>query len=222
MTLQRCLNIFAYLLDKYGSPNLEDQEVIDLLSMALQGEYMNRVFPDNQGSVVNYEFDSNTTSNLQPLIWTVSTTMNASGIVTNSALNSALATASGQAGATYFRIGSIGLTADGKTYPVKYIKQNNIWSFTQNVFKKPVTKRPGYTLVGNGLQFYPTDTTKTLTINVVKKPKLFALADLASEVELSDYVMFSVISIAVKLAGVALRDEEILNDARLAGLQISQ
>jgi hypothetical protein len=74
MTQQKAVDIFAILQDKYSSPNLITSEVIDLLNMALSGEYMNRLFPDNQGGVVNFEMDQNVVVNIQPLLWTITQT----------------------------------------------------------------------------------------------------------------------------------------------------
>jgi hypothetical protein len=210
MTQQKAVDIFAILQDKYSSPNLITSEVIDLLNMALSGEYMNRLFPDNQGGVVNFEMDQNVVVNIQPLLWTITTTMNTSGIVTSTAINTALRTATGNSSDVYFRIGSIGMTG----YPVKYVKQN--------IFKTPTTTKPRFTFLASGLQFYPTDTTKTLTINVVKKPRLLAVADLATECEMNDYLMYNVIGIALKLAGIATREEELIADARNSGVQVVQ
>lgn len=212
MTLQSCVDLFAVLQDKYGSPNFDDGETIDLLNMGLN-EYMSRLFPDNQGSVVNFEHDVNVTSNIRPLIYTLtSINMSAGGIVTDAVLNAALVSASA-AGATYFRIGSIGLTASGETdtFPVKYVKQNNRWSYDRNVFKKPSITAPRFTLTAGGLQFFPISTTSSLTINVIKKPKVLAEADLASEVELSDYVMYNVISLSLQFAAQSTRDHDLLN-----------
>jgi hypothetical protein len=220
MLQSKAVDIFAIIQDKYNSPNLITSEVIDLLNMALTGEYMNRLFPDNQGGIVNFEFDANVTANIQPLVWTITANMNTSGVVTDTVINTALRTATGNSSDSYFRIGSIGWGSDG--YPVKYVKQNNRWSFQRNAFKQPSTTNPRFTLIGTGLQFYPTDVTKTLTINVIKKPRLLAVADLATQCELGDYQMYNVIAIALKLAGVGTRDSEILDDIRLANLQITQ
>src|SRR3546814_20090148 len=102
---------------------------------------MSRLFPDNQGGIVNYEYDSNVTANIQPLIYTLTgISMTSGGIVTNTVINAALVTASA-AGATYFRIGSVGLTSGGTTTPVKYMKQNNRWAYERNVFKKQSSNR---------------------------------------------------------------------------------
>ena len=185
-------------------------------------EYLSRLFPDNQGAVVNYEQDSNITANIQPLIYTLTgISMTSGGIVTNAVINAALVTASA-AGATHFRIGSVGLTSSGTTYPCKYVKQNNRWSYERNVFKQPAVTSPKFTLTAGGLQFFPISTTSTLTINVVKKPKVLAEADLASEVELADYVMYAIIGLALKLGGVATRDAELIQAVQASAIQSAQ
>lgn len=221
MTVQQAIDIFAILYDKYGSANLVDSEVVELLNMALTGEYMNRLFPDSQGGVVNYETDQNIVANIQPLIWTLMLNMNGSGVLTDAVINAALVSAT-HAGATYFRIGSIGWTTDGATIPVKYVRQNDRWSSERNVFKKPSTSNPKFTLIGSGLQFYPTSASTNLTVNVVKKPKLLDDGDLSATCELGDYQLYTVISLALKLAGISTTSTEVLEDIRLAGLQISQ
>jgi hypothetical protein len=221
MTLQQGIDLFAILFDKYSSPNLETEEVIDFLNLGTN-EYLNRLFPDNEGGVVNFEMDSNVTANIQPLIYTLTgISMNASGMVTNAALNTALAAAS-SAGSTYFRVGSIGLTNGDNTIPVKYMKQNNRWSFERNVFKKPTVSKPRFALVAQGLQFFPISTTTPLTINVIKKPKVLAIADVASEVEFADYTFYNIICIGLKFAGISVREDTLLEDLRLSNNQIAQ
>lgn len=221
MTLQECVDRFAYLQDKFGSANFENDETIALLNMGIN-EYLNRLCPDNQGGVVNWEFDSNVAANIQPLIYTLTgLSMTAAGLITNSTINTALVTAS-HSGAEVFRIGSVGVTTLGTTRPSKYLKQNNRWSAERNVFKQPSNTNPRYTLIASGLQFFPISTTSTVTVNVIKKPKILAEADLASAVELPDYTMYNVIVIAVKLGGVATRDEELINDLRMTGIQVAQ
>jgi hypothetical protein len=219
MTVNQAVDLFKVLIDKYESAYLTDQEILDLLNMALRGEYMNRLFPDSQGGVVNWEQDQNVTENLKPLLFNLSLNMNASGILSNSTINAALVTASGESGATAFRIGSIGWTLGGSSYPVKYIKTNDRWANQRNVFKRPSSTNPKYSLISTGLQFYPTSELATLTVNVVKTPKLLVAGETC---ELSDYVMYHIISIGLKLAGVAIRDTEMQEDVRLAALQTMQ
>lgn len=222
MTLQKAVDIFNVLIDKYGSPNVKNGEIIDHINAGIN-EVLNRIFPDQAGGTVNFEFDSNITATIQPLIWTLSgIVMNASGIVTDTVLNTALQTATGSGASKYFRIGSIGLTYTSNIYPVKYVKQNNRWSFERNTFKKPSLTNPRFTLVANGLQFFPINVSVPLTINVVKNPKVLTTSDLATEMEFADHTTYNIIALALKFGGVAIRDEEILQDVRLSGLQITQ
>lgn len=222
MTVQKAVDIFNRLIDKYGSPNVIDAEIIDYINIGIN-EQLNRLFPDNQGGEVNFEFDSNTVANIQPLIYTLtSISMNVSGIVTSSTINTSLISATGDPNATYFRIGSIGLTEASVTYPVKYIKQNNRWSYERNAFKKPTVTRPKWTLVASGLQFFPVSTSTPLTINVIKKPKVLTTSDLASQMEFSDYNSYNIIALALKAAGIAVRDDQMLEDVRMTALQIAQ
>lgn len=222
MTVQKAVDIFNRLLDTYASPSVTDAEAVDYINIGIN-EQLNRLFPDNQGGEVNFEFDSNTIANIQPLIYTLtSISMNTSGIVTNAVINTALATAAGDGSATYFRIGSIGLTSASTTYPVKYIRQNNRWTFERNVFKRPTVSKPRFTLVASGLQFYPISTSTPLTINVIKKPKVLTTSDLANQMEFSDYNSYNAIALALKAAGIAVRDDQMLEDVRMTALQIAQ
>jgi hypothetical protein len=221
MLLSKVIEIFLILQDKTGSPNVIEDEVIDLVNMAIE-EYLDRVFPDNEGGTVNWEYDTNVTANIQPLIWTLTSLSTTSGgILTTTTVNTALQTATSDVNAAYFRVGSIGYTASGETIPVKYIKQNNRWSFEQNYFKKPSVTKPRWTYIADGFQFYPATTLTPLTLNVVKEPKVLTSANLADEMEFSDYACYNILSIALKLAGVATRDTDMLEvDARLQDLNI--
>jgi hypothetical protein len=222
MTITQAIDLFEVLLDKYGVPHLENDETCSLLNMAARGEFLNRLFPDSIGGIVNFDFDQNTVASIQPLIWPLTVNMGVTGVLTNAAINTALQTATGEAEDTYFRIASVGWTTGSNTIPVKFIKQNDLWSFERNVFKKPSATNPKFTLIGSGLKFYPTSASTNLSLTVVKYPRLILAADGADACELPDYQMYSIIGLAIKLAGVSIRDQEILEDVRLAGLQITQ
>lgn len=222
MLVSSAVTIFNVLQDKYGSPNVVTSEIIAHFNMAI-AEYLNRLFPDSQGTLANFELDANVTANIQPLIFSLSPiNMNGSGIVTSTVINTALATAASDVNATYFRIIAIGVDDGTNKYPVRYTKHNNTWAYQKNSFKAPSVTNPYFSLIASGLQLYPTDTTLDLTIEVLKNPKVLTTGDLASSFEFSDYVVYNIISIALKLAGISTRDEELLQDARLAGLQINQ
>ena len=217
MTTQGAVNLFRLLIDKYGSPYFTDSEVIDLLMMA-HYEYINRLIPDNQGGVVNMEFDSNVLQNLKPLIWQVAVNSTSGGLVATATLDTALRTASGDSTTEVLRILGIGYNDT----EVRYLKHNNLWSFVNNVYKAPSTSKVRFTVRGDGYQFYPQTTLNNLTFSLLKKPKTLALTPTPVNPELGDYQMMSVVALAVKLAGVSVRDEELLQDARLSGLQLTQ
>lgn len=222
MTTQFAVDLYNVLLDKYGSPSQEDDEIVGNLNMAIN-EYLNRVVPDNQGGVVNFEFDANVVRNIKPLIWTITENMDSDGLLAESAIETALQTESSDASAKVFVIMSVGITdSDDVTRPVKYEFQNSLWMHARNVFKRPSVTNPKYTMIADGLKFYPVNETDDITITVIKTPKELALTPSPVNPELSDYVMYNVISIALKLGGVAVRDEELLQDVRLSALQISQ
>lgn len=223
MLLSKAIDIFNVLQDKYGSPNIIQSQIIDFINMSTY-EYLNRMFPDNQGGIVNFELDSNVTANIQPLIYTVPViSMDSNGLASNSQINTFLQSITGDPTSTYFRVMNIGFITPGSArVPVRYASQNKIWEYQRNSFKTPSISNPYYTLIATGIQFYPIDVTVPISVTVVKKPKVLTVGDLSSTFEFSDYVVYSIISIALKLAGISTRDSELIEDARLAGLQISQ
>jgi hypothetical protein len=221
VTTQKAVDILNILIDKYGSPSVDEDERVDMLNMAMF-EYLNRLVPDNQGGVVNFEFDSNVIHNIKPLIYTITANMDADGLLEETDIDTALRTESSDATATVLRIMSIGITDDDDiTRPVKYVKQNNLWSQARNFFKRPSATNPRYTMMADGLKFYPTNQTDDLTITVLKNPKLLSLSP-ASNPELADYAFYNVIMIALKLCGIEIRDDQMLQDIRLTALQNSQ
>ena len=221
MTIQFAIDLYNVLLDKYGSPSQEDDEIVGNLNMATY-EWLNRVVPDNQGGVVNFEFDSNVVSNIKPLIYTITDNMDANGLLSETDIESALQTESSDATAKVFRIMSVGITdSDDVTRPVKYEFQNSLWTNARNYFKRPSATNPKYTMIADGLRFYPVNQTDDLTITMIKTPKALALSPVSNP-ELSDYVMYNIVSLALKLGGIQVRDEELLQDARLSALQINQ
>lgn len=216
MTTQECVDYFAILQDKYGSPNLIESEIVDFLNHAIN-EYINRLIPDTQGGVANVEMDSNILNNITPLIFTISTTTT-SGVLTNAVIDAALVTASGDAAAERMITLNVFATSSGVTYPVKFTKHNNIFAYERNFWKKAESpNRIRYTLNGDGLQFYPTDDAIAIGVTCVKTPKILEIG--VTDPELSDYAMYNVIAIALQLAGVSTRDTELIEDIRAISLQ---
>lgn len=220
LTTQDLLDLYNILLDKYSSPTQIDSEILKNLNMATY-EYLNRLVPDNQGGIVNFEFDTNVVANLQPLIVPLTLNMNGSGLLTEAVIETALQGESGDATAKVFRVMSVGITTGGKKYPVKYTFQNSKYVDERNFFKRPTATNPKYTMLAEGLEFYPTNTGDPLTVTVIKTPAALALSPLQNP-ELPDYVMYNIISIALQIGGVQVRDEELIADIRNTSLQINK
>lgn len=220
MTTQKAVDIINILQDRYGSPDVAPGEVVDFLNMATY-EWLNRLVPSNLGGVVNYDFDVNTLSNIKPLVFGITANMSASGVLTNAAITTALVAAGAEAGAAWYRIGNIGITISGKTYPIKHGKHNNILAYDRNFFKKPSATRIKFSIRQDGLKFNQIDSVNPLTAIVIKHPKLLSLVGPVNP-ELDDAQMYNIIAIALKLAGVSTRENELIMDIRNTGIQTLQ
>ncbi len=228
MLTQKAVDIFKIIQDKYGSPDVIDSEIIKYLNMATY-EWLNRLIPDSQGGVVNFEFGANTASQVQPLMHTVELELDATGMITDEQISDKLKDQVGDQCAEVFKILNVAVDVDTTveevttttTYPAKYVSHNNILAYQRNVFKAASPKKPLYTLLSRGYQFYPT-TADGIRMTVLKSPTELALTPKVVNPELEDYTMYSIIMIALKLAGVATRDEELIMQTRNVGLQIAQ
>lgn len=220
MTTQEAVDLIFVLQDRYGSPDVEEDEAVSFLNMATY-EWLNRLVPSNLGGVVNYELDANVLSNIKPLVFEISGTMSAGGVLTNGVINAALVSAGAAADATWYRIGNIGITISGITYPIKFKKHNENLAHERNVFKKGTATKIGYTIRNDGLKFKPIDSSNTLSAIVIKNPRALSLID-GVDPELDDQNMYNIVALALKLAGVATRDEELIMDVRNTALQTAQ
>lgn len=208
MTTQQLVDYFGVLQDKYGSPNFLSSEVVSFLNNATN-EWLNRLVPDSVGGVVNFEADSNVTSQLRPLIYTFSVNSDSNGLVTDSAINTALSTAVGSGSPTFFRA----MNVIYNNTPVKYVKHNNISAYLKNSYKTASTSYHLFTEVAKGFQLYPQSTT-TVSMTVIKTPNVLSLTPSVINPELDDYCLYNVLSIALGYAGISTRDDELINDIR--------
>jgi len=218
MTTTKVFEIFDILQDKYGAPYFAPLWKVDLFNQA-QYEYLHDLLPEEGGDLVNFEFDQNITTNIQPLIWSVSLNMDTSGLVSNASLDAAIQTASNDSTATLFKILTIGISSNAKNYAAQYIKYNNLKTFQNNTFKSP--KFPSnvrYSYTGNGIQFYPTFSSPAVSITVIKTPRSIAITPANVDPEWSDYVCYIIIAKMLKLAGVATNAEELINDVRASSI----
>jgi len=133
MTTQRAVDIFNIIQDTYGSPYITPDEAVMYLNLATQ-EWLNRLVPDSQGGVVNFEFDANTADQIQPLMYDL--TITGAATITEENINLALQTSADDDCAEVFKLLSVGVVSGTNTYPAKYTKHNNFWT-TKTTYTKP-------------------------------------------------------------------------------------
>jgi hypothetical protein len=218
MTSAEAIAKLDLLIDKDGSDFFTAAQKLDFLNMA-QLEVLNRMVPDSLGGTVNFELDANAQSNLRPLLFTLTTTQNASGGISYSALNTLLHTESLDNSATVFKVISVGTVLTNGLVPASFVKYNDLFSSYNNSFKEPSVNNFVYTFQGFGIQMYPTDTRFTQKVVVLKTPRIMASDNYP---DWDDYVMNQVILQAAKLAGVPMRDEAVIVDTRNTAIQSAQ
>jgi len=202
LTTLQAIDYCNQLQDKYGSPNVIPAEWINYLNDATN-KYINRLLPDSEDGVLNFEQDKLVTANLRPLIFGVFYLFTSGGLITNAALSAALLSSYGEVG-TVLRIITLGRNG----YPIQYVRHANEYSFNRNYFKRASATNPQYYQYTNGYAVLPTDDSSVVGCTVLKAPRVLSLSPVVDP-EFDDYVMYKIIVIALKLAGVATRDEEL-------------
>ena len=95
---------------------------------------------------------------------------------------------------------------------VRFVRQNDILAFQQNVFKRPTTSNPLRCIDGEGYLFYPQPVSEatlwTIEMNVLRMPQAFNEMNNIG-FELADFTHDEIIMEALSLAGVSIRDEEL-------------
>lgn len=204
MTTVEMMTWFDILQDKYGSPYFTDSEKLLFLNRA-QWEYVNATIPSNEGGIVDVEVTENILKNVSTLLFELTPlTQNSSGIITNANINSTLQTVSSDISAEFVKIMRIKVVKNGRTYPAKFARHNDIDAFHNNYFKKPTYNTPKYTLQNGGFQFNPTDTVASIYFTVLKRPKDMTLV---VNSELPQITHNEIVALGLQFAGVASRDE---------------
>ena len=205
MTTAEAISLFKILQDKYASPHLTDGEILKFLNMA-QYERLNRLIPDDMGGVTALEQDQNVLMNIRPFVYNLTGFTITAGFLSNSAVSAALVSKAG-AGSELFRV--LNINYDGK--PAKFTRHNNILREETNVFKQGGQNIRKYVVLADGYQFYPSLTSAANSMTVVKKP--FSIT-LNVNPEWDDYNMNLILMLALQLAGISTRDEEVIMDIR--------
>lgn len=207
MTIQEAHDYLDLLLDKAESPYLTDDEKDSLISQACI-EYVKRMLPSAENQGANLELDQINYNNLYSLAHTTgSTNMSSGGVVTVSAIQTLLNTASGST-EPFMAILGVNWARSGSTYPVKWVRHNNWFSHLNNYFKQGSASAPKYKYDKTNFTFYPIDINATLTFSLLKQPKATNLAA-GTTIELPEHTHKAIIELAVDLAATSLREGDL-------------
>lgn len=207
MTTQEALDWFDVLQDKFGSPYFNTDQKLLFLNNG-QSEYLNKLFPSNEGGLINAEHDWNIEQNISPLIYELpSIVMDITGAITEASLDAALQTISGDVNTTIYKILSIEFKRGLKRYPCKVLRHNDKAAFETNFFKKPNLANPRYLLQNGNYQFRPIDTTVNVLITVIKKPRDLAITPSIINPEFPESTHNELVAYGLQFAGIASRDE---------------
>ena len=207
MTIQACHDYFDLLADKQEGLYFTDDWKDNFISQACI-EYVKQHLPSVENGGVNFEVDQVSYNNLYTLIYTTgTTTMTTGGVVTISALQSLLNTASSST-EPFMAILGVNWTKSGKTLPVKWTRQNNWFKDIRNPFKVGDANEPIYKYDKVNMTFYPVDVNASLSFTLLKQPKT---VDLGSGVgiELPEHTHKRVVEMAVDIAAITMRDQEL-------------
>ena len=207
MVIQECHDYFDLLIDKIESAYFTDEEKDILITQACI-EYVKKFLPSAENPGANLELDQINYNNLYSLIYsTGSTSMSTTGVITMSAVQALLNTASGSTD-PFMAILGLGWTKSSQSYPVKWTKNNNWLSYLGNSFKKGSATAPRYKHDKTNFTFYPIDVNAAISFTLLKQPKATSLAG-GVTIELPEHTHKSIIELAVDLAATSLREPEL-------------
>ena len=209
MTIQDMHNWFNQLQDKYGSPYFSD-DMIDLFLNRAQIEYLNTVFPDNEGGVANIEQTQLITENFDTLVYETTSPlyMNASGMVSRATIQTRLNSETGSTEG-WRHILNVSADQSGIRLDVKFRRHNDFYRLERNTFKIDDQDKMVYRLESRGLLFTPINVQTKLYFTLMKLPKPVSLSGSISS-ELPAYTHNEIVAIAVDFAGIASRDEALI------------
>lgn len=206
MTAAQMLAYFDLLTDKVGTAYFLDAEKYSFLNNA-SIEYVKRTLPSSEGGVVNIEQDHPTFNNLHTLVYETAGLTPSAGVITKSAVQTALNTASSGTDPLMY-IMNVSWTVAGSTYPVRYTRHNDWYEFLQNSFKRGTTSSPRYKQEAARFVFYPVDNTAIVKFTLLKTPRTISSG---TDSDLPEHTHKAIVELAVELAAIAIREEALAN-----------
>lgn len=208
MTTQEMHDWFDLIQDKYSSPYFTDGEKDSFLTRA-QYQYINELFPDNEGGAFNIESDMLTLQNVSTLVYetTASLNMSSAGIINKANINTTLNSISGGT-EPYIRILNVSLNNGTSVVPVRFRRHNDFYKLEKNSFKSASADVPTYRIISTGIKLAPINITYDVYFTLLKEPKKIQLG--VTEPELPSNTHDKLVAIALELAGVSSRDEALM------------
>lgn len=195
---------FNLLVDKVESGYFTNDEIDTFITQATI-EYIHRMLPPGQD---HFELDEINYNKVYTLVYTTAgLNMSAGGVITTAAVQAALNTASSSTEG-FMGILGVSWTKSGASYPIKYTRNNNWFSYLNNSFKQGSSTSPRYRYDKTNFTFYPIDTGASVTFTLLKQPKPFSV-NTSTTIELPDSCHKEVVELAVDIASVALREQDL-------------
>lgn len=214
MDAQSLHDYFDLLTDKLGSPYFSREEKDMFINMG-QLEYIKRTLPSNEGGSVNFETTQIDYNNVSSLVYDITgLSMSSTGLVLFTAVQTKLNTASGST-EPYMYIINISSSDGNRSLPVKYTRQNDWFEFERNSLKKGTEDNPRYKTSSSSITISPINTSNTISLSLLKSPKDVNMENNTTS-ELPAHTHKTIVEIAVELASVSIRDQEL---AQLNSLQ---
>lgn len=212
MTIAQWATYFDVLQDKYGSPYFTDTEKSLLFNRALI-QYVAQFLPPTEPGPLNVERDRDSIAAIAPLVYELpAMTMSSSGIITKSAIQTALTAL--VADGLLWRELALKATLGTEINPPNYTRHNDWAQFLNNSFKTPGDGNPKFYETALDYRFLPVNQLTQMVFTVLKYPKVVLVDSVTPanniDSDMPDFTHDKIIAIALELAGIASRDQSLI------------
>ena len=224
MNIREMHSWFNILLDHFNEPYFIDTEIDEFINAGTV-EFVNDIifkeyFPSAQAqergpqTLSSIESVIQGSEILQPLLVPDVRVTAVSGIIDRGSIATEIESTIGEPGELMHIIHVVKLLNDEERM-VRYVRHNDRPRFKQNVFKAATERNPIFNFSNLGIMVEPRDDEDYL-ISLVKKPRKVSLeTDVDSD--LPSFTHQRIIAYAINMAGVASRDDVMLQLQKLSG-----
>lgn len=222
MNITRMHSLFNSVLDHTNEPYFLDNEVDDFIDMGVNHFLADIVFKDLSPSVSvqakrphgtsSLESDKLVSSILAPLTFNI-TVPHTSGVVRFSDIDAALMFEAEEIAELMI---ILSVSSEGTDYEARYTRYMDRKRRSRNVFTKPTAESPFFHYQSDGIVIEPA-ASLNYDLSVIKRPRKVSL-ELGKDCDLPDSMHLRILSYALAAAGVASRDDVMLNLQQAAGM----